>query len=150
MQTLTRTGRGELLDQNQPLIMDSHTASDQVLMQVANFIHREMPIRLARRIKDLENVPYLKDMVSVQAVKDIYISSFLSLVQEPPVENNLRENLFARKLELLYERHSSVLIQMAMGAYELRQKVNDGTHDMHGSNVMEFEQMNECHAFLDR
>lgn len=124
------------------------TASSEVLLQVASFIHREMPIRLARRIKDLDNVPFLKDMSSVQAVKDIYISSFLSLVKEPPIDSNVREALFARKLELLYERHSSVLVQMAKGAYELRELIRK--NKIENLDAGSFEYMNECHAFLDR
>ncbi len=105
-----------------------------------------MPIRLAKRIKDLDNVPYLSQMDSVQAVKDIYISSFLSLIKEPQIENNVREALFARKLELLYERHSSVLVQMAKGAYELREKIRNREID----DLDSFEQMSDFHAFLDR
>ena len=87
-------------------------------------------------------------MNSVQAVKDIYISSFLSLIKEPKIESNVREALFARKLELLYERHSSVLVQIAKGAYELREKIR--TNQIEGLDTESFEQMNECHAFLDR
>jgi pyruvate dehydrogenase kinase 2/3/4 len=117
-------------------------------MQVANFIRHEMPIRLARRIKDLDNVPYLKDMSSVQAVKDIYISSFLTLVREPMIDSNVREALFARKLDVLYERHSSVLVQMAKGAYELKDKIRK--HQISELDTESFEYMNECHAFLDR
>ena len=60
----------------------------------------------------------------------------------------MREALFARKLELLYERHSSVLVQMAKGAYELRQKIR--TNQIIDLDTDSFEHMNECHAFLDR
>lgn len=115
-----------------------------------------MPIRLARRIKDLEIVPYLSQMPSVQSVKDIYISSFLTLINEPsPREHDgVRESLFARKLELLYERHSSVLVQMARGAYELRDLIRKGEIHVGGKSEygrkLEFEHLSECHAFLDR
>ncbi len=201
LQTLTRTGRGELLlkqdndDTNNlshfqkyynnhqnndakihitPFKSSSTAASHEILTQVASFIHHEMPIRLARRIIDLKNVPYLSQMPSVQAVKDIYISSFISLVNEPcpnSVDGGVREALFARKLELLYERHSSVLVQMAKGAYELRDLMRRGEltfpHHYHSGSdegvrskstrgrngevgQLEFEYLNECHAFLDR
>ncbi len=152
MQTLFRTGRGELLENFDRNVGEAKSAryssSPEVLMQVANFIHHELPIRLARRIKDLNDVPYLSDMSSVQAVKDIYISSFLSLVQEPTIDSPVRESLFARKLELLYERHSSVLVQMAKGAFEFRQMLkNKEISSLEGEA---FELMNDTHAFLDR
>lgn len=119
-----------------------------------------MPIRLAQRITDLDQVPLLKDMKSVQAVKDIYISSFLTLIKEPIIHNTAQEASFARKLELLYERHSSILVQMARGAYELREAIRNGIIQpkrgvgghRYGEDQesLEFEHLDECHSFLDR
>lgn len=200
LQTLTRTGKGEFLfnennnfDNIPPIVKTEqqyhHTytnsnseASHEILTQVASFIHHEMPIRLARRIIDLQKVPYLSQMPSVQSVKDIYISSFLTLINEPNPrdDDGLREALFARRLELLYERHSSVLVQMARGAYELRdvmrkgemmkvenvgkgknhsdpfhyhndkEENDDDGNEQEIGKKLEFEHLHECHAFLDR
>ena len=194
---MTRTGKGEFLfsennsnsnNNIQPtkteqkhqhqhhVYTDSNSeASHEILTQVASFIHHEMPIRLARRIIDLQKVPYLSQMPSVQSVKDIYISSFLTLINEPNPrdDDGLREALFARRLELLYERHSSVLVQMARGAYELRDVMRkgemmkkientgknhndpfhyhiDGGNEEEIGKKLEFEHLHECHAFLDR
>jgi len=156
LQTLMRTGVGEMLAHknfrnSQETEVEPTAATERILMQVAGFIRHEMPIRLAHRIIDLDQVPLMKDMPSVQAVKDIYISSFVSLVNEPKIHTPKSEKEFARKLEALYERHSNVLVQMARGAYELRKSIRSG--DITGSNSkdgMEFEKMNECHDFLDR
>uniref|UniRef100_A0A7S2RCC2 Protein-serine/threonine kinase n=1 Tax=Eucampia antarctica TaxID=49252 RepID=A0A7S2RCC2_9STRA len=110
-----------------------------------------MPIRLAHRIIDLDRVPLMKDMPSVQAVKDIYISSFVSLINEPKIDSSSSESEFAQKLEALYQRHSNVLVQMARGAYELRQALRSGDiRGANGENGIEFEKMNACHEFLDR
>jgi pyruvate dehydrogenase kinase 2/3/4 len=107
-------------------------------------------------------VPLLKDMKSVQAVKDIYISSFLTLIKEPSIDNMVQEALFARKLELLYERHSNILVQMARGAYELREALRNGSlqaqQRVHGSHrpweedqdSVQFEHYDDCLSFLDR
>jgi hypothetical protein len=52
-----RTGRGEYLDRRvENLAMKEHTATELVLMQVASFLRRELPIRLAHRVQDLEKV----------------------------------------------------------------------------------------------
>jgi len=123
-----------------------------------------MPIRLAHRIKDLDQVPLLKDMKSVQAVKDVYISSFLTLIREPMIDTIEQEALFARKLELLYERHSSILVQMAKGAYELREGIRNGSiraQQVHATRhpleeedddpeSIVNERLHECQSFLDR
>lgn len=104
----------------------------------------------------------MKDMPSVQAVKDIYIRSFLTLIKEPPIDSHVRESLFANKLEALYDKHSCVLLHMAKGAYELRASVREGTivgtertdtRDPRSSTNkggVDFELMQDCHLFLDR
>jgi hypothetical protein len=44
--------------------------------KVASFLRRELPIRLAHRIQDLERVPYMSGMPSVINVKKLYTQSF--------------------------------------------------------------------------
>ena len=60
LQALMRTGRGEYLDRLDRhfghVAMKEHTATELVLMQVASFLRRELPIRLAHRVQDLEKV----------------------------------------------------------------------------------------------
>lgn len=51
LRTLMDTGRGE--NPNLPL-PKSGRASDKVIMQVACFLHRELPVRLAHRAAKLE------------------------------------------------------------------------------------------------
>ncbi|EED88449.1 pyruvate dehydrogenase kinase, partial [Thalassiosira pseudonana CCMP1335] len=118
-------------------------ATPLVLLQVASFLRRELPIRLAHRIQDLSRVPLLQDMKSVQQVKELYTTSFLEIMsvdKHPPTREGQEEweEHFAKILENIYERHSSVLVQMARGAFELRR------------DAVEFELMESTHAFLDR
>jgi pyruvate dehydrogenase kinase 2/3/4 len=165
-----KTGRGLMLNDSQTLYKEEvqqqqqHHATERILMQVAGFTRHELPIRLAHRIVDLDRVPFLRDMPSVQAVKDIYIHSFLELLHFSTIENPTHEAKFARKLESLYDKHSNVLVQMARGAYELRSAVRNGkipglvpsknTGNIKNQTSSEattnFEQMDELHKFLDR
>jgi pyruvate dehydrogenase kinase 2/3/4 len=123
--------------------------------QVAGFLQSELPIRLAHRIRDLEQCPKLRDMPSVQVVKSIYTNSFLELLETMPMSTSRAEAEFAEVLEGLYQKHSKVLIQMARGAYELKSAVRQG-HVVQGRTtnnngiVETFEQLNTCHTFLDR
>lgn len=131
--------------------LNHQQATERIIMQVASFIRREMPIRLAHRIHDLDQVPMLRDMPSVHKVKDIYINSFLGLVDMPKIQTLQDEQDFAKTLEQLYERHSNVLIQMARGAFELREAVRLGKFQgTSNKEVGSFEQMDDCHEFLDR
>jgi pyruvate dehydrogenase kinase 2/3/4 len=120
-----------------------------------------LAIRLAHRIQDLERVPLMSDMPSVKIVKELYIKSFLELVEfagesfeTQKVMTAAQEEEFAKLVENIYERHSSVLVQMARGAYEFRKHVAQGDH-FEGRQTINsakdtFAKMEETHAFLDR
>lgn len=145
LQTLMKTGRGEFLhkmEKQMPtsggyasvddLPEEQSEATPLVLLQVASFLRRELPIRLAHRIQDLQRVPMLQDMASVRQVKELYTTSFLEIISvskhpEPTREKQLEwEKQFAAILENVYERHGSVLVQMARGAFELRAAIRRG------------------------
>ena len=72
------TGRGDRLGKGgnsfEEDMNNSSTATDLVLMQVASFLKRELPIRLAHRINNLDNVPMMQDMKSVQQVRSLRAS----------------------------------------------------------------------------
>ena len=75
-----RTGRGELLQKMKDHDFNKeHEATQRVLIQVAGFLRHELPIRLAHRIADLDDVPLMKEMPSVQTVKQLYLTSFKEL-----------------------------------------------------------------------
>jgi len=155
---LLRTGRAEYLDRHfENVAMKEHTATELVLMQVASFLRRELPIRLAHRVKDLEKVSLMKDMQSVKEVKQLYIQSFLELLEfEKKIISADQEEAFSRLVEGIYERHSRVLVQMARGAYEFRHHIHDKKTSIkkrsnNNKRVKDvFAKMEETHAFLDR
>lgn len=173
-------------------------ATPLVLLQVASFLRRELPIRLAHRINDLSRVPLLREMKSVKQVKELYTTSFLEILnaseyppppsyeddehrsKEDEISQRRKQRLkrsewernFASILENVYERHSSVLVQMARGAFELRAAIQGGEVVLGGGDddydrtstsiprsegeiragrdAVEFELMESTHAFLDR
>ena len=148
LQDLMRTGKGEYLhktfEDSDNLLKENHTATELVLIQVAGFLRREMPVRLAHRIRDLERLPLMKDIKSVRDVRDLYITSFLELEAfDPLIRTPEQEEDFSKLLENIYERHSKVLVQMARGAYEYRNLIRS-------QKEKEFELMEETHNFLDR
>lgn len=149
LQALMRTGRGEYLHKTFEDVenVDQHSATDLVLIQVASFLRRELPIRLAHRIQDLEGVPLMREMSSCKEVKELYVKSFLELVEfDEKITTSDQEAAFSRLIENIYERHSRVLVQMARGAYEFRKHVATGGGDSRDV----FAKMEETHQFLDR
>ena len=149
LQALMRTGRGEYLHKTFEDMenVDKHSATNLVLIQVASFLRRELPIRLAHRIQDLEGIPLMRDMSSCKDVKELYVKSFLELVEfDEKITNSEQEAAFSRLVENIYERHSRVLVQMARAAYEFRKQVAKGA----GDSKDVFAKMEETHQFLDR
>jgi pyruvate dehydrogenase kinase 2/3/4 len=183
LQMLLKTGRGDLLGhkaaykQNSALAAAaaSHpntltrladaAARDKILLQMACYLRKELPIRLAHRIQDLDQVPALRDQPAVLTVKGIYVDSFKEMVNFPPIRSTECEGQFADMLSALYKKHATVLVQMAAGAYQLREAIKKGEirrdvqqaannseneEEDDDPNSLEFERMEECHAFLDR
>ena len=109
---------------------------------------------MAHRIEDLDQVPMMRDMPSVQAVKAIYINSMLELIDfEEHIYSPMLEEEFAVLLEALFQNHSNILMQMAQGAYELRQQVRLGNvkGKMTEDGIVEtISDMEGCQEFLDR
>jgi Mitochondrial branched-chain alpha-ketoacid dehydrogenase kinase len=146
LQTLLRTGRGDFLHKSfAESTVEKHAATELVLRQVASFLRRELPVRMARRVADLESVPVLRDMSSVLQVKDAYIQSCMDIMNYTrDIDSPTTEEEFSRLIEAIYERHGSVLVQMARGAYEFRQAIRRDK----GATDIELEE--ETHEFLDR
>lgn len=86
-------------------------------------------------------------MESTIAVKQVYIDSLLQLSSVPPIYTPDQEQSYATELDKLYAKHSNVLIQMAKGAYELREHMRKEGQE---SSAQTFERMSKCHSFLDR
>ena len=129
------------------------TRRQRTLIQIATFLRRELPVRLARRVIELQQLPEgLHAMPSVQRVRTWYIQSFVEirrsrmpidpevlyaravcLLTSSPLRSThatgcvrtLRqtEAEFHQLLQNIYERHAPTLITMARGVYELRQSL---------------------------
>ena len=153
--------------------------NERVLLQMASFLRHELPVRLAHRILDLDQMPLMREMPAVQQVKGIYVNSFRGLTSFTPNIQTLEdEKEFANLLTTLYLKHAGVLVQMARGAYQLREQIRQqdierrrnaalketlgnpsgmpkssnsvDTDREHDINEHGFERMVDCHRFLDR
>ena len=130
----------------------------EVLMRVATFLHRELPIRLAHRIHDLDNPLFasVASMPSVARVREWYRVSLQEIVDaKPPGASPEAEHAFSKMLDRVYERHAAVLYTMAVGVYELREQrrraaAQEGDGGGGGARHPRlFEDADEIHAFLN-
>lgn len=118
---------------------------DQMLVRVASFLHREMPIRLAHRVLELEGVPDLLHQKSIRLVREWYVQSYKDLVDAPfPNTKELEEN-FAAILQSVYTRHAPTLVMMSKGVWELREGYM-GSID----SINQFYDFDLLHSYLDQ
>lgn len=82
----------------QQMVLFGQNPSQGTLLQASRFLSEELPVRLAHRAKELEELPHgLNEMPSIQKVKNWYANSFEELSTFPPYEPppELREILNA-------------------------------------------------------
>jgi len=116
-------------------------------MQVACFLHRELPVRLAHRACELEATPVLQQSKQVQQVANWYKQSFRELRECPMPMDVEKEARFARVIDSIYERHSTTLMTMAKGAHEIRMQLG---HDINSFAEQEEIQRNLDEFYMSR
>ena len=84
------------------------------LLRGSHFVHRELPVRLAHRVVELENLPHnLSHMPSIQKVKEWYTESFQDLMLLPEYRLPSDPNAAAEKKAdkgKYYEKRKNVAI----------------------------------------
>ena len=102
--------------------------SPENLLVAAQFLHQELPVRLAHRLRQLENLPCgLSEMPSVRLVRQMYIDSFRLLLELPCPRDLVEELRFTGLLEQIKQRHNNVVSIMAKGIQELKQSLGADT-----------------------
>uniref|UniRef100_A0A7S0WY09 Protein-serine/threonine kinase n=1 Tax=Chlamydomonas leiostraca TaxID=1034604 RepID=A0A7S0WY09_9CHLO len=114
---------------------------ERQLILSAQFLHKELPVRLAHRVAELENLPYgLSAKSSILKVRDWYVESFKELRTFPTIKDLGDEIKFTELLRSIYRRHANVVPVMAQGVAELRRELVK-----HNS----LTELPEIHQFMD-
>lgn len=94
----------------------------------STYIYNEVPIRLAQRVKDLNNLPYgLSKNHSVNKIREWYLQSFVDIVENPVPITIDEMYKFKEVIEKIHDRHAPTLTTMSKGIYELKREglIND-------------------------
>mmetsp|Transcript_29941 Transcript_29941/g.71333 ORF Transcript_29941/g.71333 Transcript_29941/m.71333 type:complete len:382 (-) Transcript_29941:300-1445(-) len=98
---------------------------DRQMMLSAQFLHKELPVRLAHRVTELENLPYgLSTKPQILKVRDWYVESFTDLRSFPAVKDLEDELKFTDMLRSIYKRHMHVVPMMAAGVASLKEELS--------------------------
>jgi hypothetical protein len=95
-------------------------AASRDLARCAAFVHQEIPKRVARRIRDMEALPYIVGVnPHIRSVYALYLRSFTTLLHLPPPTGEPgRQELLRRTLHELTEQHQDVIPRLARGFKE--------------------------------
>ncbi|KAF4618242.1 hypothetical protein D9613_011685 [Agrocybe pediades] len=86
----------------QQMVLFGQNPSQGTLLKASQFLAEELPVRLAHRVKELDELPHnLSDMPSIKKVKNWYAQSFEELISFPPIvlPHNIRQALMTSRPE---------------------------------------------------
>ncbi|KAF5375680.1 hypothetical protein D9615_009417 [Tricholomella constricta] len=70
----------------QQMVLFGQNPSQGTLLKASQFLAEELPVRLAHRVKELDELPHgLSEMPSMRKVKNWYAQSFEELISFPPI-----------------------------------------------------------------
>ncbi|EFJ20563.1 hypothetical protein SELMODRAFT_93519 [Selaginella moellendorffii] len=116
--------------------------TEKSLLLSSQFLHKELPVRLAHRVMELDNLPYgLSEKAPVLKVRDWYVDSFKDLRTFPEIQDAADEMKFTDLIHQIKIRHNNVTPTVAMGVQELKEELG------RRGGLLELP---EIHQFLDR
>ncbi|XP_068679925.1 branched-chain alpha-ketoacid dehydrogenase kinase-like [Montipora capricornis] len=94
------------------------------LLKSAQFLHKELPIRIARRVVDFQQLPHiLLCNPVIHDVYELYLRAFSVLNKFPKVETLELEERYNRIIKQLLDDHQSVVTHLAEGFHECQKNV---------------------------
>jgi pyruvate dehydrogenase kinase 2/3/4 len=95
--------------------------TEQGLLANAAFLCKELPVRLAKRIVELESLPYgLSSTVPVLTVRQWYEDSLRELISYAVPRDAAEEAAFTERLSRIFERHRDVVPMLARGVLQIK------------------------------
>lgn len=90
----------------------------------AQFLHKEIPIRLAQRIEELSSLPFgLAEKRGVVEVKEAFARGFEDLLRMQAPQTLREEDLFTGVLKSILQDNTSVIKCMALGVLEVKSEM---------------------------
>ncbi|KAG0146578.1 hypothetical protein CROQUDRAFT_657226 [Cronartium quercuum f. sp. fusiforme G11] len=97
----------------------SEADSEQRLVRGANFVKSQLPVRIARRIRDIQSLPFIvASNPNLNAALKLYVEAFEKLRSYPPICNCQDNQRWCEFLEKILDQHRIVIPQLAIGIAE--------------------------------
>lgn len=99
-----------------------------VLVESAQLLQKELPIRMAHRVKDMQRLPFIVGCNPyVKQVYELYVDSFKQLIAIPPVQTLKDEEQFSAILRRLVDEHTDVIPKLSKGMLECKKHISAET-----------------------
>ncbi|KAF9932144.1 hypothetical protein FBU30_008831 [Linnemannia zychae] len=101
------------------LVFFGRNMQEDKLLKSANYVRTELPIRLAHRIRDFQNLPFIVGTnPHIELVYDLYWQAFERLVKVPEIKTLEENDAFCEMVKGLLNDHLVVIPQLALGIME--------------------------------
>ncbi|XP_071945262.1 branched-chain alpha-ketoacid dehydrogenase kinase-like [Antedon mediterranea] len=96
------------------------------LLRSAQYLHKELPVRVAHRIAEFRNLPFIIGCnPTILSVHELYIRSFHLLSEFPQIEDFKVEEEYCSLVKGLLDDHKDIVTQLAQGFNECRKHIKD-------------------------
>ncbi|CAG8508058.1 9686_t:CDS:2 [Funneliformis mosseae] len=107
------------------LVVFGRNLTEDRLLKSGNYVRTELPIRLAHRIRDFQNLPFIVGTnPHIEMVYDLYWSAFEKLRKFPTITNLDENDEYCDTVKGLLKEHLVVIPQLALGISECSQHLH--------------------------
>ncbi|XP_014670728.1 PREDICTED: 3-methyl-2-oxobutanoate dehydrogenase [lipoamide] kinase, mitochondrial-like [Priapulus caudatus] len=108
------------------MLYSGKSADGSHLLRSAQYLHKELPVRIAHRINGFRGLPFIVGCnPNILQVHEMYIRAFQLLSQFPPVKDFVDEQKFTNLITELLDDHRDVVTMLAVGFRECRKHIQD-------------------------
>ncbi|XP_074642435.1 branched-chain alpha-ketoacid dehydrogenase kinase-like isoform X2 [Tubulanus polymorphus] len=108
------------------MLYAGRTPDDSHMLRSAQYLHKELPVRIAHRITGFRNLPFIVGCnPTILAVHEMYIRAFKMLSEFPAITGFKVEQQYSRLLQDLLEDYKDVVTLLAEGFSESRKHIKD-------------------------
>ncbi|KAF8926019.1 hypothetical protein BGZ58_000248 [Dissophora ornata] len=101
------------------LVFFGRNMQEDKLLKSANYVRTELPVRLAHRIRDFQNLPFIVGTnPHIELVYDLYWQAFEKLSKIPEIKTLEENDAFCEMIKGLLNDHLVVIPQLALGIME--------------------------------
>ncbi|KAF9184684.1 hypothetical protein BGZ51_003188 [Haplosporangium sp. Z 767] len=101
------------------LVFFGRNMQEDKLLKSANYVRTELPVRLAHRIRDFQNLPFIVGTnPHIELVYDLYWQAFEKLSKVPEIKTLEENDAFCDMIKALLNDHLVVIPQLALGIME--------------------------------